>query len=205
MRSTARNRLLVQATLGALLLGGCLGRSPTPEFYSLRATEPSATVATAGSTGVAVGVGPVRLPRYLERPQLARRAGESEIVYDEFRRWAGGLDAELLRVVGANLAALLETQRVVVYPAEAPFPLAFRVQIDVERFEPGPGDEVTLNARWVVTPGGPGDALAVERTDVVQAARSGGAADLAAAHSAAAAALSRAIADRLRTLTPPDS
>jgi uncharacterized lipoprotein YmbA len=198
----ARNRLLARLVLGVLLFGGCLGRSPTTEFYSLRAVEVATRASTAQDEGVAIGVGPVRLPRFLQRPQLARRSGESEIQYDEFRRWAGGLDDELVRVLGANLSTLLETERVVVYPAEAPFPLAYRVIIDVERFEAGPDDAVTLNARWVVLPGGPGDALAVQRTDLVQAARSGAPADLVAAHSAAAAALSRAIADRLRTLPP---
>lgn len=195
-------RLLARLLLGALLLGGCLGRSPATEFYSLRAVEMSTRASTAPDGGVAIGVGPVRLPRFLERPQLARRSGENEIRYDEFRRWASGLEADLVRVLGANLSSLLETERVVLYPDEAPFPLAYRVIVDVDRFEAGPDDVVTLNARWVVLPGGPGDALAVQRTDLVQAARSGAPADLVAAHSAAAAALSRAIADRLRTLPP---
>jgi uncharacterized lipoprotein YmbA len=187
--------------LTALLFAGCLGRSPTTEYYSLRALSADAgDAAPAPADGVALGLGPAELPRYLDRPQIARRSGESGIVYDDFRRWAGRLDAELLRVLAANLSVLLPTDRVAVYPGDAPFPLEYRVLLDVERFEAGPDDVVTLRARWVILSAGDGETLAVGRTDVGQPARSESVQDLVAAHSAAADTLSRAIAARLREL-----
>jgi len=191
--------LLSPLVLAALLLAGCLGRSPSTGFYSLRAL--SAEAGTAAESGsLALGVGPTRLPRYLDRPQIARRTGESEIVYDEFQRWASPLEAELLRVLGANLSGLLATQHVVVWPADAPFPLTYHVVIDVERFEAGPDDTVALRARWVIRPSGSGDALVVGQSSFREPARSSAAADLVAAHSAAADKLSRAIAERLRAV-----
>jgi uncharacterized lipoprotein YmbA len=194
----AGRRALFGFFLTVLVLG-CLGRSPTTEFYSLWAVSAESSPAAAEG-GVAVGVGPARLPGYLDRPQIVRRSGQSGIGYDEFQRWASGLDAELLRVVGANLATLLPTKHLVVYPAQAPFPLDYRVILDVERFEAGPEDVVTLRARWTIVSPEDGKALAVARTDVDQQASSGSPKDLVAAHSAAADRLSRDIAERLRQL-----
>jgi uncharacterized lipoprotein YmbA len=194
-------RVLSSTALAALLVVGCFGRSPTTRFYSLRAV--SATESGRAATGeepLAVRVGPAQMPSFLDRPQLARRTGESAIRYDEFNRWASGLGAELLRVVGANLAALLETDRIVVYPAEAPYPLDYRVVLDVERFEADPDDAVTLRARWAILPGVGGDAVSTGLTGARASASSGSADALVAAHSAAAGTLSRAIAERLRSL-----
>lgn len=195
---TAGSRRFALLALVGVLAGGCLGRSPSPEFYTLRAVE--ARSGPAHGDGVAVGLGPLRLPSYLDQASIARRTGESEIRYEKFHRWAGPLDAELVRVMGANLGALLQTDRVVLYPSGAPFALSYQVTVDFDRFEAGPDDAVTLSARWAILPGDGGEALASGRTELVQPARSGKASDLAAAHSAAAGALSRAITERLRAL-----
>ncbi len=204
---TAIRSILASAALvGAfsLTVTGCLGRSPSVQFFTLRAVDASkAPLGTGAAEGLAVGVGPVSLPRYLDRPQLARRSGESSIAYDEYSRWAGPLDAELLRVLGTNLSALLASERVVVYPAAPAFPLAYRVTLDVQRFDVGRDNAVKLRARWTILSGSPGEAVKVGRTDVEQSARSGNAADVVASHSAVAGVLSRAIADDLRGLSRP--
>jgi uncharacterized lipoprotein YmbA len=172
------------------------------EFYTLGAPEASSQVGTSDpASDLAVAVGPLALPRYLDRPQLAKRSNASQIVYDETRRWAGPLGDELLRVVGANLSALIPSERVVVYPVQPPFPLTYRIMIDIERFEADTDDQVTLHARWSIIPGKGGDALSIGRIALTEKARSGSAADLVAAHSAVAAELSRAMARTLRSLS----
>lgn len=194
------HRELVSAVAAALLLlTGCVGRSPDTAYYSLRATAAGGG-ASGGAQGPAIRVGPAQLPRFLDRPQLARRTGESEIQYDEFHRWAGGLQAELIRVVGADLGELVPSERIVLYPADAPFPLDYRIVLGVDRFEAGPGDTVTLRARWAILPGDGGDALATGQTKLEQPVASDAAADIVAAHSAALGVLSRDVAERLRAL-----
>ena len=185
-----------------ILVTGCLTRSPSVEFYTLGAPEASSAVGTSDpASGLAVGVGPLTLPRYLDRPQLARRSNASQILYDETRRWAGPLADELLRVVGANLGALIPSERVVVYPVQPSFPLDYRIVIEIERFEADTDDQVTLHARWSILPGTGGSALSIGRVALVEQAPSESAADLVVAHSAAAAELSRAMARTLRSLS----
>ena len=183
-----------------LALGaGCLGRSQTPEFYTLRAVE--ARTGPASGDGVAIGLGPVRLPSYLDQSGIAQRKGESEIHYETFHRWAGPLEREVVRVMGENLASLLQTDRIVLYPSGAPFRLTYRVTVDFDRFEAGADDRITLSARWSVLPGRGDEALASGRTELVQPAGSGDPAELVAAHSAATGVLSRKIAERIRALS----
>lgn len=196
MRSTPVRAMALG--LAGLALG-CLTRSPAVEFYTLGASEASSD-ARAAEGAPAVVVGPLSLPRYLDRPQLARRSEGNRIVYDETRRWAGPLGGEVLRVLGANLMTLIPSDRVVAYPIQPPFPVDYRVLIEIERFEAGAGDVVTLHARWSILPGSGGSAISLGRVALEEPAASGKPADIVAAHSAAAAGLSRALAGTLRSL-----
>jgi uncharacterized lipoprotein YmbA len=195
-------RLLGACALGLLILAGCLGRSPQTTFYMLTPLTPDASVASAApGGGPALGVGPVQLPRYLERPQMVTRRG-SQLSYDELHRWAGSLESEVLRVLGANLALLLGTDRVAVYPAEPRFADAIRVVLEVDRFDGERGEAVTLQARWILTTEGRAEPLAVGTSTLSEPVASRHSKDLVAAHSLALAALSREIADRIRSLEP---
>lgn len=184
------------------LLAGALavacGSSPTPRFWAIESLEDG--TAPAGFRQLGVAVGPVSVPRYLERPQIVRRRGDSSLVYGEFDRWGGSLESDLLRVLGENLGVLLETDRIVVYPRRAPFPMSYRVRIDFERFEGVGGEELLLKARWVIASGDDGEALAVETTSVREPLDGGSVQELVRAHGAALAELSRTLAARIREL-----
>ncbi len=117
--------------LGCLLLG-CLGRSPGVDHYMLGMSDgPSAAVGQS-TADVAVLVGPVRLPAYLERSQIARLAPRGEIELDEFSRWLGGFEENLLRSLSLGLARELGSIRIVAYPSTPPFPLDYRVRLHVD-------------------------------------------------------------------------
>src|SRR5512145_1644163 len=95
---------LVAVTLGApLLLGGCA--SQPSRFYLLSAMPDNITASPAMSNQQAptIGVGPITLPRYVDRPQIVTRTGPYEIKLAEFDRWAEGLDANFSRVLAENL------------------------------------------------------------------------------------------------------
>ena len=64
---------------------GCLGfgegtQTPT-KFYVLHSLQSSeeTSQAIAKLPDVAIGVGPVRIPQYLERPQIVRRASQNQL------------------------------------------------------------------------------------------------------------------------------
>ena len=186
--------LLVAAGLATIALA--CGTSPTPRFYALTAID----VEAAAASELGVSVGPINIPRYLQRPQIVSRKGDSRLVYDEFNRWGGSLEHEILRIMGENLGALLGTERIIVYPRRAPFPTRYGVRLDFERFDGQRGKELVLKVRWVILPGDGGDALAVEVTALREPLDGSGVRELVRAHSATLAELSRIIASRIETL-----
>ena len=140
------------------------------------------------------------LPRYLDQPQLLTRAAGSQLAYDELHRWAGGFESNVLRALGDNLSALLGTKRVVVYPAEAPFPLAYRVTLDISRFDGRPGADLILRARWIVRDESREKGPWSEESEIRQLLPNGDVQSLVAAHDAALAALANEIAARIEGL-----
>jgi uncharacterized lipoprotein YmbA len=184
----------------ALLLTGCLGRSPQPEFYRLSSTAGGAPVASRPELGIAVGA--IEFPRYLDVPEILTRDGAHRLVPAGGPRWGASLRSEVQRVLADDLAALLGTTRVAVYPVEPRFAVDYRVIVDVRAFEGVPGESVTLRARWIVA-GPDGRALAVEESAIEQPAASGSWDGYAAAHSAALGVLTRQIAEKIAALAGP--
>jgi uncharacterized lipoprotein YmbA len=149
---------------------------------------------------LAIGVGPVQLPGYLDRPELVTRAEVSQLDVDEYNRWAGGLESNLLRALGDNLGTRLATPRVVVYPTDAPFPLDYRVTLDVQEFEGRPGHELVLRVRWVIRASDPGRGPWSGQSLIRRPLSGGGVEALVAGHDEAVGELADTIASRIASL-----
>lgn len=124
--------IVLASLLAGCLLMGCLGRSPGVDHYMLGTSEGPSGAAGSSTVDVALLVGPVRLPAYLERPQIARLEPRGEIELDEFSRWLGGFEENLLRSLSLGLARELGSIRVVSYPSKPPFALDYHVRLHVD-------------------------------------------------------------------------
>lgn len=135
--------------MSVLIISGC-ARTPPPTYYQL---EELANIQLSGiERGVAVGVGPLNLPSYLDRPQIVTRATEHQLELSEFNRWAEPLKESILRVIAVNLSNKLESTRVFGLPRrDSGVPLEFKVEINIARFDGRLGGEVLLVARWILT------------------------------------------------------
>jgi len=181
----------------ALLAGtGCLGRSPAPRLYTLAAV--GGTIAEPAPGELALLVGPVRLPDYLDRPQIVTREGPNEVVADEFHRWAGGLEANVLRALAANLGERLQTRRVVTAPDPPPFAIDYQVFVDFDELVAG-DDELALRARWVIRDGAE-ETRAIGSSSLTEPV-AGGVAGLIAAHERALGGLADALSASLAELS----
>jgi len=202
-RAHRRSGRGVALLLLTLIAGtGCLGRSPAPRLYTLRAVQ--GAVVGGAEPDVALSVGPVSLPHYLAIPQIVTRQGANEVVIDEFRRWAGGLEANVLRVLAENLGQRLETRRVVAAPAAAPFPIDYQLVVDFDELVGGAGGELLLAARWVIR-NGAGVALSVESSSLTEPLGDRGVDALIAAHERALGQLADTVAARIVELSQRDA
>lgn len=195
----------VMLTVGAwgMVLGGCASTQPA-RFYLLTSV-PNLELApqeAAGARALSIGIGPIILPKYLDRPQILTHASRYEVSVAEFERWAEPLEANFARVLAANLAHLIPTDRLVLYPWPRITPIDYQVTLEVVDFLGRLDGESHLVARWTLFRGD-GQAELAGRKSVLSAAVGSGQYDsLVAAMSQTLADLSREIATAIKTQGP---
>ncbi len=192
---------LLPAVAGALLLVAGCATEPT-SFYTLSAAaEPRPSAPSA--PGLRVGLGPVVLPPYLERPEIVTREGPNGVRLAEYHRWAEPLEPLLVRTISGHLYALLDAEDVVPVPQRRDAPLDRVVEIEVLRLDADEAGQATLDARWWVYGGDGATLLQSGRSRVTEAgAPPPDYGAIVAAMSRAIAAASRDIAAAVRGDAP---
>ena len=198
--------LLLRSTAWSLVallmvLGGCLGGGSPPSRFYLLSPIPAPEASAAAASGVAMGVGPVAVPEYLNRTQIVTRTGENQLELAEFDRWAEPLQKNLSRVLVLNLSTLLSTDRVALHPWNRSTPMDYQVIVDVARFEAGTDGAASLLARWSIVDGASREALLVRKSSFREPIADGGYQAAVASMSRAVATLSREIAGAIRDLS----
>ncbi len=113
-------------------------------FYALSSLPPS----TNTNNTRRIGVGPLEIPRLINRPQIVSRKNQSEINMAEAHQWGGSHKEELIQVITDNLSSLLNTESIQQYPWKFSFKPHYQVRINIERFDGELGKGVQLKARW---------------------------------------------------------
>jgi uncharacterized lipoprotein YmbA len=125
--------------------------STPSRFYMLNSLAASETAAaTAAPQGPVIGVGPITLPKYLDRPQLVTRTGGNQLALAEFDRWAEPLQDNVSRVLAENLARLIPTDQVLRHAWPRGTTLDYQVTLEVLYFDGWLGGESRLLARWSI-------------------------------------------------------
>ncbi len=116
---------IIQVSLGLLITGCAFRTSPPVKLYVLPSTSVESRAALVQET---LGLFPIRLPRYLERPQIVTVEPNGQVHAAEFHRWAEPLDAGVSRLLAEGLSARLKAQ-VVLLSAALPVERALEVQV----------------------------------------------------------------------------
>ncbi len=155
----------------ALLSAGCsllMAPDVTPtRFFVLTAVtgpdSPAAKRPHPPIPGIAIGVGPVTLPAYLDRPQMVTRIEPNELEVSESDRWAEPLRSSFPRVLAEDLSKDVGTDRVVVFPWYKAA-LQYQVKVEVLNFEPNSDGRVSLDAIWTLYIPESGKSIATQQT-----------------------------------------
>ena len=185
------------APLFAMLVLTACATTPTAKFYTLNAqmTEPAGVIGD-----LAFAVGPVDLPRYLDRPQIVTRSGDSRLVLEEFHRWGGSLDEEITRVLAGRIGSRLQTRRVYSYPSRLAADLDYRVALELRTFDGVLGGELRLNVAWSLIADRNGEVVTTRQSDYRVVAADAGYEAYVAAMSELLAELGDDLADALASL-----
>ncbi len=198
---TRRNLSILCALCGLAFASGCSFLSPRPDptrFYILTAT--ATPPAAAAVHPLALGLGPVTLPDYLENPEVVTRVSSNRIELDPASRWAEPFSRNFRAVLARDLETLLGNARVTPYPWYSSTHLDFAVEVNVERFERDSSGVTRLVADWTIRDGRTNRILLV-RHSAFSAPAAGPSVDSAvAALSRELNDLSRQIADAVTAL-----
>lgn len=138
--------------LASLLLVAC---SHTPaRFYLLEldATTPVEASTTLGKTLV-VGLGPIHMPDYLNRPQLVIAESDHQYRFDDEVRWGEHLEQNVSRVLAAQILRMPGVDQVLRYPWSQRQRIDVQISLDVLSLHHQQGQGTRMKAQWQIRKG----------------------------------------------------
>ncbi len=184
------------ALLAAVVFSGCSAFSPRPERTRFVLLAP-ATPAGPSLSSLAIGLGPVQLPQYLDRPELVIRTSPNSFDLSDTDRWAEPLADNFRSVLASDLRTQLGTSNIVQYPWYAGTRLDYVVRIQVEQFDADKTGTAELVTRWDLRTPKNDQVLASHESQFSHPANSRGGDAVAAALSADLAELGEQIASAI--------
>jgi uncharacterized protein len=196
-------RILAIITLGVVLAihFGCAS-SPPSRFYLLSSvdTAPPGMKPSAEEPCISLGIGPVKMPDYLEQTKIVTRGEGNQLTLAEFDRWAELLKDNLTRVLAKNLSTLLCTKTIVLFPWRGGTPIDYRIEMEVLRLDGSLGGNVTLEAWWMVLSGDGKKMVFSKKSTFTEAVTGKDYNSLVSAQSRTVGLLSSEIAQAIKTL-----
>ncbi len=192
---------VVFGLIAVALLSACT-ETKSSRFYLLSAL-PSPKMEKPGTTRantVALAVGPIELPKHVDRSQIVTFSSANQIEMGEFDRWAEPLADNFSRVLGNNLAVLIPTEHIVVYPWRQVTPFDYQITVEVSTFAVRPDGDVALIARWSLLSKKGTQMIMSRRSSFSEDVRGGGFEATVAAMSRTVADLSQEIATAIKSL-----
>jgi uncharacterized lipoprotein YmbA len=147
-----RSTRMLSLVLLLVWLAGCATPSQPSRFYRLESALPTAAMPQPGVAGQSlplIGIGPVQLASYLDRPQMVERSTRHRLRLHEFDRWAGTLQENAIQVLSDVMQRELSGAQVIGYPWHSSVRPDYEVVVTINRFE-RQGGRVRLEAGWTL-------------------------------------------------------
>ncbi|NOX24979.1 MAG: membrane integrity-associated transporter subunit PqiC [Deltaproteobacteria bacterium] len=197
-----KRRLVFLVMIILPLMFAACATTPPADFYLLTPlARLKAPVAAPGErSALSLGIGPINVPKYLDRPQIVTRANRNTLRLAEFNRWAEQLKNNITQVMAENLSILLATNQVETFPWQRQRPIDYQVVMNIMQFERDPAGNARLLVRWRLM-NGEGKQVLKGRKSLITVKPKGRDYDsLVAALSKTLAAISREIAGAIKSM-----
>jgi len=140
----------------ALIIAGCTMLAPHQDRTRFIVLAPVPNGAANGAhpnegqklSSAAIGLGPIQLPEYLDRPEQVIRTSPNGFELSETDRWAEPLADNFRHVLASDLSELLGTSNIAQYPWNPGIRLDYIVHVQVQRFEADASQKAELAGRW---------------------------------------------------------
>lgn len=133
------------------LILSCAKSSKPVEYYMLDASVGIDNNQTLkGDEGPMIGLGPIRLPEYLDRFQMVVAVSENKYKLIDGHRWAEKLDQNISLALFKTLPAQLDTDRMIRYPWPQRPGVDFQIKIDILELNIDEKGQSQLIAQWSI-------------------------------------------------------
>jgi len=197
---------IFRITVVGLSLAGCSTFSPRSDpsrFFTLSSLPQAEQASLKNSTRpekMFLGIGPIKFPGYLDRQEIVLRSAQNRFAISETELWAEPLQENFSRILSENLALLLNTDLIMIYPWSPANRPRYNVEIEVLRLEADSERNGQLFARWFVLDGADKKVAVVKESRVIRNAKEKSTDGSVAALSEAVGDLSREIADAVSAI-----
>lgn len=199
-------RVTVCMIFASLILAGCLSvpNTPNPRFYTLSAIGAQ----DAGQkfdipANTIIGVGPVKIPEYLNRPQIVTQDSNGMLAFAQLDRWGESLDVALERLINEDLIVMFPAATIELFPWNVNVFVRYQVIVNVIQLESELDKDMRFIAQWSVIDLRDKKTLLTKRSQFRQPIQPHTYSGLANALSSACASLSSEIAGALASLANP--
>jgi len=134
------------------ILTGCAASQPT-RFFVLNALEHSQKQSPQSCQNdkiFTLGINPINLPRYLDRPQIMTKVNDNEFKLSELNVWAEPLKDTLTRVIAQNLNSV-PCVDIVLMPKAISKQINYRLSAEVIRLDGTLGGQALFDVQWSIT------------------------------------------------------
>ena len=137
----------VLVSVAGLGLSGCFRQGQSTQFYMLQAMAAPESIPRSGE-GPLVGLGPIRIPAYLDRAQIVVAESGQEYRISEAHRWAEHLDENIARISAQNLSNLIPSDRIVPHPWPRDSKPDIEVSLNLQEMHVDSSGDVRMTASW---------------------------------------------------------
>ncbi len=161
-----------------VMAGGCSVLSPQPDrsrFFVLVPSTDSHNVAPAAVVGddpnFTLGLGPITIPRYLQRPEVVTRISETELSVSDNDRWAEPLNTCVASVLAQDLSMDLQGVQIAPFPWSEKSRISYSVSVEFLHLETTADRKAKVEAIWTIR--GPDNRLLQSGTTTANRAAGG--------------------------------
>lgn len=147
------SRVLTVVVLSGFI-SACAHDAKPVEFYRLSADVglKQTNKSVANLKNVTVGLGPIKIPDYLNRPQILVAISDNQYTLSEEHRWAEKLDQNILLALYKVLPEQLNTEHLIRYPWAQRQEVDYQVGIDILDLTVDAQGQSQLIAQWFIKP-----------------------------------------------------
>ena len=140
------NFILIVVSLSVFIGCSIGGKSSPSHFYMLGPQIENTN--NQNINEISMGVGPIVIPGYIDRPQIVTKTETAELHLSEFDRWAEPMGSMFTRTLAHNIKILTGSHQIHSHPWPPRSEFQYQITANVMNFENNENGDALLIVHW---------------------------------------------------------